>query len=814
MIRKIALLVSFILVLTALAPVTAARADGIIICDPGPCPGPMPSISLTIKYHHVTVTIQDQLVVTHVDQVFYNPNDSQVEGTYIFPIPLDAAVTKFTLWIDGQPVEGKVLDANQARQTYQDIVNRMRDPALLEYAGRGAVQAHIYPIPPHGERRVELEYTQALTAENGLVRYIYPLNTEKFSAQPIESVTVSVDVRASVPIRAVYSPSHEVGVSRDGDYHVSVGYEASNITPNTDFALYYSLGEEQAFHLLTYRDPSDLSDPNGFFLLLLAPRPDASNQVLPKDIILVLDRSGSMEGDKFQQAQEALRYILRHLNSGDRFNIITFSTGIESYASQLRPAEGANEAIAWVDQLNALGSTDINRALLEVAAMADKEKPTYVIFMTDGLPTQGEVDSQKILDNLKAEAPKSLRLFAFGVGYDVDTFLLDSLAHEHHGTSTYVLPSDRLDEVLSGFYARISTPVLTDLALDFDGISAYDLYPNPLPDLFSGSQIIVVGRYRSGGSATVSLSGEVNGRQQTYTFPNQVFIEQSSADDQLAAIPRLWATRKIGYLLSQVRLHGADPETIDQIVKLSIRYGIVTPYTSYLVTEDKALGASAQNQIVQQEVARAASQPTAAASGAGAVQKAADEGQLSSAQAAPPASEEIASQVHIVGARAFVLLDGVWTDTGFDPQTMQTVKIGFLSDDYFSLAASRPELSAAFALGTRVIALSDGTAYEVVADAGAVTTPVAIPATRTPAFTSTPVTPQPTRATPVPSTEVPAMTLTPAPGKVPCASSLIPLAVVLPGLALALKRKKAKDCGEQGRSRGAIWHALYGVRGR
>ncbi len=790
MIRKIALLVTFLLVLTALVPPATARADGIIICDPGPCPGPIPSISLAIKYHHVTITIQDQLVVTHVDQVFYNPNDSQVEGTYIFPIPVDAAVTKFTLWIDGKPVEGKVLDANQARQTYQDIVNRMRDPALLEYAGRGAEQPHIFPIPPRGERRVELEYTQALAAENGLVRYIYPLNTEKFSALPIESVTISVDVRASVPIRAVYSPTHEVGVSRDGDYHVTIGYEASNVTPNTDFALYYSLGEEQAFHLLTYRDPSDAAEPDGFFLLLLAPRPDAAAQILPKDLILVLDRSGSMEGEKFKQAQEALRYMLGHLNPEDRFNIITFSTGVEMYASKLRPADEANQGIAWVDQLNALGSTDINRALLEVAAMADKDKPTYVIFLTDGLPTQGETDNQKILDNLNEAAPKSLRLFTFGLGYDVDTFLLDSLAQEHHGVSSYVLPSDRLDEIVSGFYAKISTPVLTDLALDFAGVSAFDIYPDPLPDLFVGSQIIAVGRYHQSGTASVTLTGVINGKQQTFTFPNQLFVAQSTADEQLTAIPRLWATRKIGYLLNQVRLHGADQETIDQIVKLSIRYGIVTPYTSYLVTEDMALGAQAQNQIVDQEVARAASQPTAAASGAGAVQKAADEGKLSSADAPSAPSGENANQVRIVGARTFVLIDGVWTDTGFDPQAMQTVKVGFLTEDYFALANSRADLGAAFALGTRVIALSDGVAYEVVEDASAVTTPLVIPATRTPAPTQAPGTRQSPRATAVEPTSQPVKTITPARGKVPCASSLLPLAVVLPGLVVALQRNR------------------------
>jgi len=388
-------------------------------------------------------------------------------------------------------------------------------------------------------------------------------------------------------------------------------------------------------------------------------------------------------------------------------------------------------------------------------------------------------------------------LFAFGVGYDVDTFLLDSLAQEHHGTSTYVLPADRLDEILSTFYAKISTPVLTDLELNFVGISAYDIYPNPLPDLFVGSQIIAVGRYRRSGTGTVTLTGEVNGQQETFTFPSQLFVERS-ADEQLAAIPRLWATRKIGYLLNQIRLHGSNQEMIDQIVRLSIRYGIVTPYTSYLVTEDMALGAEAHDQLVQQEVARAASEPTAAASGAGAVQKAADEGKLSAAEAPAPVSEEAAGQVHIVGARTFVLIDGVWTDTGFDPQAMQTVKVGFLSEEYFTLATSRTELGAAFALGIRVIALSDGVAYEVVQDASAVTTPVVIPPTRTPEPTlvtttvPTPVsvTQKTPRATAVEPTERPAKTTTPAPGKVPCASSLIPLAVVLPGLAMLLSRKK------------------------
>jgi Ca-activated chloride channel family protein len=728
------------------------------------------------------VTIRDQLAVTHVDQVFYNPNDWQVEGTYMFPIPVEAAVSSFTLWIDGKPVDGQVLDAERARQTYEDVVRNLRDPALLEYAGRGAVQAHIFPIPPGGERRVELEYTQALTAENGLVRYTYPLNTEKFSLWPLENVSVNLDVRSSnAPIRAAYSPSHDIAISRQDEGHITAGYEASDVLPDTDFTFYYSLGEVEAFHLLSYQDASDPSDPDGFFLLLLAPRPDAASQTLPKDVLLVLDRSGSMEGEKFAQAQAALRYILRHLNPEDRFNIVVFSTGLETYGRDLRPADEANEAIDWVDRQSAQGSTDINRALLEAASMADAERPTYLIFLTDGLPTEGETDSQAILDNLASAARRNLRLFSFGVGYDVDTFLLDSLAQEHHGASAYVTPGERLDEAISSFYARISTPVLTDLELGFGNAGVYDIYPDPLPDLFAGSQIVVVGRYRRGGAASVTLRGSIDGQVQTFRYDD---LRLSTGDGSRLStleslLPRLWATRKIGYLLGQIRLHGPDQETIDQIVRLSIRYGIVTPYTSYLVTEEMPLGAAEQERIARQQYDQLSAEPAVPATGQGAVEKAAGEGALADAQSAAPSDSEAAASVRTLGARAFVSSNGVWMDTSFDPDKMTTVKVAFLSEDYFALIAARPDLAAAFALGTRVIALSGGTAYEVV-EAGATVAPLQI-STAQPSPTLDPT--ADTHPTPAPHG-------TPSvPGRMPCASGLMPL-VLLPLAGLWLTRIK------------------------
>jgi Ca-activated chloride channel family protein len=806
---RVALLSVIFLAFAFFFPMAPAQADGIIIPDPPicldcppppcrfpfPCPKPTPMMQLVVRYHRVQVTIQDQVAVTHVDQVFFNPNDWAVEGVYLFPLPVDAAVSSFELWVDGKPVEGQMLDAEQARQEYQEIVNSLRDPALLEYAGRGAVQARIFPIAPQGERRIELEYTQALPAEGGLVRYVYPMNTEKFSLWPIENVSISVEMRASVPIRAVYSPSHTIAVDREGETQVSVGYEATQVLPDKDFALFYSLGEQEAFHILSYRDPGDKADPDGFFLLLLAPRPEAAAQALPKDVVLVLDRSGSMEGEKFRQAQDALRYILQHLNSEDRFNVIAFSTGLESYAPALRPAAEAAEAMAWVERLSAQGSTDINRSMLEAAAITNPERPTYLIFLTDGLPTEGVVDSQQILDNFQAAAPHSLRLFAFGVGYDVDTFLLDSLAQAHHGTSSYVLPGERLDETLSAFYAKISTPVLTDLALDFGGLTVYDLYPTPLPDLFSGSQIILVGRYRQGGTADVTLTGVVNGQTQTYRYAGQVFSSDSRGQDvTLAALPRLWATRKIGYLLNQIRLKGPDQETIDQIVHLSIRYGIVTPYTSYLVTEPLPLGAAEQQRIAADQYNQLQATGAAPSSGQEAVQKAADQASMAQAEAPAAPSGEAASTVRVAGSRTFVFSGGKWVDTAFDPEGMQTVEVVFLSDEYFALAEARPELASAFALGQAVIALSDGLAYEVVL-AGTDIPPTESPATGMPrptqstllsTLTSTPI-PSKIATSPVGKTLPPTPV---APGPRTCTAGLLAI-ILLPltcFISVAVKR--------------------------
>jgi Ca-activated chloride channel family protein len=247
-----------------------------------------------------------------------------------------------------------------------------------------------------------------------------------------------------------------------------------------------------------------------------------------------------------------------------------------------------------------------------------------------------------------------------------------------------------------------------------DGAQIEELYPTPLPDLYAGSQAIIAGKYRAGGPVTITLSGMVNGEAQSFIYEGQSLSTEGGQE----SLPRLWATRKIGYLLTQIRLYGEKPEWVEAIVDLSVRYGIVTPYTSYLITEDDILTQTGRANAVATQSAEFDEE--APVSGEAAVNASQDQASMSggaSGDAAPAApSDEYAGQVVVIGSRAFLMIEGVWIETTFDPSTMETVKVQFLSDDYFALLAANPELAAPFALGERVIAFADGVAFEVTAE--------------------------------------------------------------------------------------------------
>ena len=435
-----------------------------------------------------------------------------------------------------------------------------------------------------------------------------------------------------------------------------------------------------------------------------------------------------------EQARKAAHFLVDHLNTGDRFNLISFSTGVRLWKPTLQVTgqAAAKDAHAWIDRLTATGSTDINRALLEALGQLQNEpqnarnRPAYMLFMTDGLPTQGEIDPQHIIDNARNNKPtqQSIRLFTFGVGFDVNTDLLDTLSQELGGRSSYVKPQEQIDEKISQFYRQISTPVLAGVSADFGNKTVVDeVYPFPLPDLFAGEQLVVAGRYHDGANVTVTLRGAVNGQKIIYQYPNQHFVTTGGEP----FVARLWATRKLGALLAQARRSGANKELIDEITQLSLQYGIITPYTSYLVEEPSTQTAQpqttaqayAQPHAVHQQGAdgvesKLATEAAAPASGATAVA-------ASEARTAMETANHLSEQqdVRYVNGKTFTrqglvtTADGapygaqveLWVDTMYtEKMAIETVFFG--SDRYFALT-KQPAMTPWLSISTELVVVVD-----------------------------------------------------------------------------------------------------------
>lgn len=541
---------------------------------------------LAIRSHRVTVEVRERVAETRVQQVFSNSTGSRLEATYLFPVPDGATVSGFAMWVNGQRVDGELLDSAQARGVYEGIVRRMQDPGLVEYVGNNLFRARVFPIEPHADQRIEISFTQALAYDSGVVHYVYPLRTSEVAARTLNDMTVSVNIASRTPIRAVYSPSHRVSVSRPDDGHAVVGFESSRVALDEDFHLYYSVDDrEVGLSLLTHRPANE----DGYFLAMIAPRSQVTErEIAAKEVIFVFDTSGSMSGDKIARARTALDYMLTRLRPNDLFQVIRFSTDVEALfdAGRSVPASPANIARArdFARRFEASGGTAIDPALgAALSTPAQNDMPRMVVFLTDGMPTVGETNAERIVQNVTRQSGNA-QLFVFGVGDDVNTTFLDALALNNRGVGDYFRDGSEMERRLSAFYDRVAYPLLTELRVSFPNASVFDVYPRDLGNLYRGGQLLVIGRYRGNGMSHVSLHGRVANEHEPREFAYNVTFPQRELSNDF--LPKVWATRKVGYLLDDIRLHGERPELRDEVVTLARRYGIVTPYTSFLVVPE------------------------------------------------------------------------------------------------------------------------------------------------------------------------------------------------------------------------------------
>jgi Ca-activated chloride channel family protein len=450
----------------------------------------------------------------------------------------------------------------------------------------------VFPIPPHADRTVTLRYTRLCKRDRDVVEFSYPFATQKFTRKPIEKLTLMVRLDSREPIKSIYCPTHDAEIKREGDHMATARLTLRDVIPTEDFRLIYTLAEGAVgASVLSYR-PSEGDD--GYVLVLASPEmPRDTGERPAKTVVFVLDRSGSMSGQKIVQARNALKFVLDNLREGDTFNILAYDDRVESYRPELRRynTETRHDAARWVENIHPGGSTNIDEALRTAMKMiTDRSRPSYVIFLTDGLPTAGDTNEASIARHAKDANDARARLFAFGVGYDVNARLLDRLSGGNGGTSEYVKPDQDIEASVSSFFRRMTSPVLSDIRLTFEGVDINRGYPRDIPDLFEGGQIVWVGRYRDARETRLTIEGRVGGETRRFTFPAR--LARAGYDSSYRFVETLWAVRRVGYLIDQIDLNGPNKELTDELVELSKRYGILTPYTSFLADERIGLHAA------------------------------------------------------------------------------------------------------------------------------------------------------------------------------------------------------------------------------
>lgn len=684
---------------------------------------------LELRTHQVDAQVEDEIAVVTVAHTFYNPGGGTVEGTFLFPLPPGAQVSRFSMTVDGTEMTGELLAADEARQIYEEIVRRSLDPALLEMADYRTFRARVFPIPGKAERTITLRYDAALEREGDLVTFQYPLQghlstrgtgavplprpvdprrpqperPEAPEAVPTES-TVRLTLAASTGLTNVYSPSHDVAIDPRGERAATVTLEQRGLD-GRDFVLYYSLDPSPiGATLLTHRP---YRDQPGYFLLLVSPPAELDEaRIRPKDIVFVLDTSGSMAGEKMEQAREALRYCLQRLGDRDRFGLVAFSSDVDAFRDNLVTTDVRGDALYFVDQLEARGGTNINAALLTALDMLDGSDNGQVIFLTDGLPSTGVRDEGQIRQNVAEANADGVRLFSFGVGYDVNTRLLDGLSQGTGAFADYISPEENIEERVGTFYDKVRFPVMTDLDLDVDGGDVYALAPRDLPDLYKGGRLLLAGRYRQPGDIHLALRGRIGDEAETlrYTF------DLPRVERERDFVARLWGTRRVGALLDEIRLHGENEELKEEVIALAKEFGIVTPYTSYLVTEDEAMAAQlpvdrrgAVTQQVRNYDVAAPAAPMAdmdAVSGEGAVAMSKATRAMQEAEVVAAPHQASVATVH--GRTLRQTAEGAWVDVDCDPDADDAIRVEFASDTYFTLLRLYPEIRDFAQLGQHV----------------------------------------------------------------------------------------------------------------
>ncbi|MDP4196088.1 MAG: VIT domain-containing protein [Bacteroidota bacterium] len=566
-----------------------------------------------IKKIDTKIDIQEQIAVTHVDQTFNNELNTSVEAIYLFPLPANATISELVYWVNGVRYVAEIKERQQAVSEYNQKLRQWLDPALLEYLGNNLFRLSIVPINANSDVRTEITYVEPLSYDFGNVNYLLKLNTLSLSSKPLQTVSVSIDATSKFPYKRFYSPSYAnstaAKITKISDNHYTFLFADENFYPDRDLSLQFETQRSGIeYHALSYK-PSvqDSIGTDNFYSIWITP-PDSltAGDEIPKDIVFTADVSSSMDGKRMDQLKETLNNFLSLLTDKDKFNIIKFGTNVVPFKNDLVYAtqNNINDAKNFVFQLSALGTTNIDDALTKSLSQSYGDSTSNdLIFLTDGTPTFGDTSNASILSHVKQNNKNNVRIFSFGIGDEVSKSLLQDLSDQNHGYAKFIASNDSIALVVNDHFKRISKPVLTDITLDLGGVQSWDQYPKTISDLFWGNQVMILGLYKNGGSFDVTLKGMI--RSKAVEFKQSICFSDTIGGHRF--VPRLWAKAKIDYLLQLIAAYGEIAELKQQIIELSLRFQILTPYTAFYV--DPKTGLEEEKKDIPERFALAQNYP-------------------------------------------------------------------------------------------------------------------------------------------------------------------------------------------------------------
>ncbi len=564
-----------------LLPLSAAQAQLLIPLDQA-LPGG-DSTQLTVLQQDVTVEIVDEHATTTVVQVLRNHTGRTLEGTYLFPLPEGGAVSDFATWDDGVRIPGVILEREEARRIYNSIVRRRIDPGLVEEQEGNLFSVQVFPIPPHGTKRLELEFTQLLDVDSGGVHYQFPLVYAHTPGHPIDTFRLAFTVESALPITGMQLPADTLDVAVDLQSESRFeGHMLERLfQPSQDFVLEYGIRTE-GLGLRALSHHSADREEDGYFLVSMIPSLDAAagEEATPKDVVLLFDTSYSMMGDGLEGSLTAARQLVASLDGDDRVAAMTFADQVQRLEGPALAGGAASaDHIEQFLRTASLGAgTDLEGALLEALAVpGPSTRDRAVVLVTDGHQTVGDIDLTAVEARIHEAGDPPAPIFAFTVGDGAEDPLLRRLAAATHGHFEHVRGYGDLEYRLGRFLEKLDLPLLTDVKVKVPG-KTDQLYPRVLADTFVGSRLMLVGRYRRTVRGALRAEGRIGGDGQA----EQLAVSWSDAPHGSDHVARLWARARVDHLLERIHMEGFREEWRDEIVELSRRYKFVTPYTSFL----------------------------------------------------------------------------------------------------------------------------------------------------------------------------------------------------------------------------------------